>query len=42
MHGGTKGSGAPVNSQNALKHGFTTKQAKQLKKSVKMFLKECT
>ena len=34
MHGGTQGSGAPLGSQNALKHGLTTKEAKQIKKEV--------
>ncbi len=41
MHGGAQGSGAPLGSQNALKHGFTTKEAQQLKKSVRKILKEC-
>lgn len=41
MHGGAKGSGAPVGSMNALKHGLTTKQTKELKKSIKKLLKEC-
>jgi hypothetical protein len=27
MHGGAAGSGAPSNNQNALKHGFYTRQA---------------
>ena len=27
MHGGAKGSGAPKNNKNALKHGFATREA---------------
>lgn len=38
MHGGTKGSGAPLGSQNALKHGLTTKEAKKIKKEIKLWL----
>jgi len=34
IHGGATGSGAPVNNQNALKHGFTTKKSKQQKLEV--------
>jgi hypothetical protein len=40
MHGGAKGSGAPMGSQNALKHGFNTQEAKQLKNAIKLLLKE--
>ena len=40
MHGGAKGSGAPIGSQNALKHGFTTKEAKQLKRFIRLLFKE--
>jgi hypothetical protein len=39
MHGGTKGSGAPVGSQNALQHGYTTREAKELRKSIKTSVK---
>lgn len=42
MHGGTKGSGAPIGSQNALKHGFNTKETKQFKKTIRLLLKELT
>ncbi|MDP1615169.1 MAG: HGGxSTG domain-containing protein [Methylococcales bacterium] len=38
MHGGAKGSGAPVGSQNALKHGFNTQEIKQLKRVIKLLL----
>ncbi len=40
MHGGAKGSGAPIGSQNALKHGFQTNEIKQIKKAVRLTLKE--
>lgn len=40
MHGGAKGSGAPIGSQNALKHGLNTKETKLLKKAVQFLLKE--
>lgn len=38
MHGGTN-NGAPVGNSYALKNGFTTKKAKQLKKAVKDIIK---
>ena len=38
MHGGAKGSGAPIGSKNALKHGLATKEAKKLKKDVRILL----
>ena len=40
MHGGAIGSGAPVGSQNALKRGFNTYEARQLKKAVKLLTKD--
>ncbi|HAT9261852.1 TPA: hypothetical protein JBC17_11265 [Legionella pneumophila subsp. pneumophila] len=40
MHGGSKGSGAPLGSSNALKHGFTTQEIKLLKKNLRQLLKE--
>ena len=40
MHGGANGSGAPIGSQNALKHGFNTKEIKQLKKVIQLLFKE--
>ncbi|WP_115709998.1 HGGxSTG domain-containing protein [Legionella sainthelensi] len=40
MHGGAKGSGAPLGSCNALKHGFTTQETKLLKKTIKLLFKE--
>ena len=38
MHGG-KNNGAPIGNSNALKHGVTTNEAKQLRKDVKKLLK---
>lgn len=35
MHGGTKGVGAPLRNQNALKHGLSTNTARSLRKAVK-------
>jgi len=40
MHGGAKGSGSRLNNQNALKHGYTTKNAKLFRKEVKDTLRE--
>lgn len=40
MHGGSKRSGAPMGSQNAMKQGFHTKEAKNLKKTIKLLFKE--
>lgn len=40
MHGGSNGSGAPIGSQNALKHGFNTYEIKLIKKAVKLLFKE--
>ncbi len=34
MHGGAKGSGAPRYSQNALKHGLTTAEAKAERREI--------
>lgn len=38
MHGGAKGSGAPMGNQNALKHGFYSKHTIEMKKAVKNLL----
>lgn len=35
MHGGAKGSGAPIGNQNALKHGMYTQEAKELNRYIK-------
>lgn len=40
MHGGAKGSGAPIGSQNALKHGLSTKESKKTRKQVKDMFRE--
>lgn len=42
MHGGADGSGAPKNNQNALKHGASTHEMKQLKRDIKALLLEST
>jgi hypothetical protein len=42
MHGGAWGSGAPIGSQNALKHGASTKHVKEFRKSTKNFIKLCS
>lgn len=34
MHGGAKGSGAPVGNQNALKHGYYSREARDFRKHV--------
>jgi hypothetical protein len=39
MHGGAQGSGAPLGSQNALKHGHTTRQVKDLRHRTQALLK---
>ena len=38
MHGGSKGSGAPVGNHNALKHGAYTKEAKTLRAEARQLL----
>lgn len=40
MHGGSMGSGAPLGSKNAMKQGFHTKEAKDLKKAIRLLFKE--
>ena len=40
MHGGAKGSGAPVGNQNALKHGLYTKENLEFEKHLRKLLKE--
>lgn len=40
MHGGAKGSGAPVGNQNALKHGMYTGEALELQEHVRELLRE--
>ena len=39
MHGGAKGSGAPLGNQNALKHGLYTKEAIEQRRNLSRFLK---
>ncbi len=40
MHGGAKGSGAPVGNQNALKGGMYTREALDFQKHVRTLLRE--
>ena len=40
MHGGAKGSGAPIGNKNALKHGMYTGRAKDLNREIRELLKE--
>ena len=40
MHGGSKGSGAPIGNRNALKHGAYTKEAKKLRAEARRLLQE--
>ena len=39
MHGGTN-NGAPIGNCNAFKNGFSTKEVKQIKKTVRMLINE--
>jgi glucans biosynthesis protein len=40
MHGGAKGSGAPRGNSNALKHGSFTKQAIELRATLRKQIRE--
>jgi hypothetical protein len=40
MHGGAKGSGAPSDHQNALKHGAYTKHALQRRAELRVLIRE--
>jgi uncharacterized protein YjcR len=40
MHGGAPGSGAPKGNQNALKHGGTTRESRELMKKIKELTRE--
>lgn len=40
MHGGAKGSGAPLGNKNALKHGMYTEKAKELHRRINELVKE--
>ena len=40
MHGGAKGSGAPSDNQNALKHGAYTKHAFQRRAELRVLIRE--
>lgn len=38
MHGGAKGSGAPIGNQNALKHGLFTREAREFEQHIRELL----
>lgn len=38
VHGGARGSGAPQYNQNALKHGETTSEIKELKREIRKMI----
>jgi glucans biosynthesis protein len=40
MHGGAKGSDAPIGNQNAFKHGHYTKQAIEERKKLRQLIRE--
>jgi uncharacterized protein YjcR len=40
MHGGAKGSGAPVGNENALKHGMYTKAALEEQKALRTMIRQ--
>ena len=40
MHGGAKGSGAPIGNTNALKHGMYTKAALEESKALRSLIRE--
>ena len=40
MHGGAKGSGAPVGNENALKHGMYTKAALEEQKALRNMIRQ--
>ena len=40
MHGGAKGSGAPIGNRNALKDSVYTKEAKKLRAEARQLLQE--
>ncbi len=40
MHGGARGSGAPIGNQNALKHGMYTKAALEEHKALRRMIRE--
>jgi len=40
MHGGARGTGAPVGNTNALKHGMYTKEALEERRALRQFMRE--
>jgi glucans biosynthesis protein len=41
MHGGARGSGAPIGNQNALRHGRYTSEAMGIRRQIKALLRAC-
>jgi hypothetical protein len=42
LHGGATGAGAPIGNKNAEKHGLYSREMKELRRSIKKFLKHST
>ncbi|MEN6584957.1 MAG: HGGxSTG domain-containing protein [Sulfuricella sp.] len=40
MHGGAEGSGAPKGNQNALKHGYYSREAIEYRRAMRKFIRE--
>ncbi len=40
MHGGAKGTGAPIGNTNALKHGMYTRAALEQQRALRQFMRE--
>jgi uncharacterized protein YjcR len=40
MHGGARGSGAPIGNHNALKHGFYTEEAIETRRFVRELIRK--
>ena len=40
MHGGAKGSGAPEGNRNAVKHGFHTREDRELRQQMRTLIRE--
>lgn len=40
MHGGAKGSGAPAGNRNAVKHGYHTREERELRQHLRALIRE--
>ena len=40
MHGGAAGSGAPEGNRNAVKHGFDTREERELRQQMRALIRE--